>query len=82
MLASTSSGIGVFTWMTLIGCLVLGVTLSSVWIVVAGLLTTVLGNVWMWRRCELFPIEKQAAQAANRVSWVATLFAAVFVFFG
>ncbi|MBX9831458.1 MAG: hypothetical protein K2X78_00240 [Burkholderiaceae bacterium] len=82
VLASTSSGIGVFTWMTLIGCLVLGVTLSSVWIVVAGLLTTVLGNVWMWRRCELFPIEKQAAQAANRVSWVATLFAAVFVFFG
>ena len=82
VLASTSGGIGVFTWMTLIGCLVLGVVLSSAWIVVAGLLLMVVGNVWMWRRCELFPIEKQAAQAANRASWAATFFAAIFVFFG
>jgi hypothetical protein len=42
----------------------------------------VFGNVWMWRRCELFPIDKKAAQAANRASWAANLFAAVFVFFG
>ncbi|MDP3228855.1 MAG: hypothetical protein Q8N13_12865 [Acidovorax sp.] len=82
VLASTSGGIGVFTWMTLIGCLVLGVSLSSGLVVVSGLLLMVVGNVWMWRRCELFPIEKQAAQAANRASWVAHLFAAVFVFFG
>ena len=76
------SGIGVFTWMTLIGCLVLGVTLSSVWIVVAGLLTTVVGNVWMWRRCELFPVERKTAQTAQRVGWAATLLAVAMAFLG
>jgi len=35
VLASTSSGIGVFTWMTLIGGLVLGGVLGSVGIAVA-----------------------------------------------
>ena len=82
VLASTSSGIGVFTWMTLIGCLVLGVTLTSLWIVVAGLLTMVVGNVWMWRRCELFPIERKAAQTAQRVGWATTLLAVAMAFFG
>ena len=82
VLASTSSGIGVFTWMTLIGCLVLGVTLSSVWIVMAGLLLAVSSNVWMWRRCELFPIDRKTAQTAHRVGWATTLSAVVMAFFG
>ena len=66
----------------LIGCLVLGVTLSSVWIVVAGVLTTVLGNVWMWRRCELFPMERKTAQTAQRVGWATTLLAVAMAFLG
>ena len=66
----------------LIGCLVLCVTLSSVWIVVAGLLTTVVGNVWMWRRCELFPVERKTAQTAQRVGWAATLLAVAMAFLG
>lgn len=82
VLASTSSGIGVFTWMTLLVCLVLGVGLSSGWIVAAGLLLAVLGNVWMWRRCELFPIDRKTAQTAHRVGWAATLFAVAAAFFG
>jgi uncharacterized membrane protein len=82
VLASTSSGIGVFTWMTLIGSLVLGFSLSSGWIVVAGLLVMVVGNVWMWRRCELFPIDRKTAQTAHRVGWATTLFAVVAAFWG
>lgn len=82
VLASTSSAIGVFTWLTLIGCLVLSVTLASVGIVVAGLLAVGLCNVWMWRRCELFPIERKAAQNAQRVGWATALFSVVMVFFG
>lgn len=82
MLGSTSSGIGVFTWMTFIGCLVVGTTLSSVWGVMAGLLLAVLGNVWMWRRCELFPIDRKTAQMAHRVGWATTLSAVVMAIFG
>lgn len=82
MLASTSSAIGVFTWMTLIGGLVLGVVLPSVGVAVVGLLVVGFGNVWMWRRCELFPTERKAAQTANRVGWAAALFSVVMAFFG
>jgi len=82
VLASTSSAIGVFTWMTPVGGLVLGAALASVGVVVAGLLVAGLGNVWMWRRCELFPTERKAAQTAQRVGWVATLFAVAMAFFG
>ncbi|ART50663.1 hypothetical protein CBP34_01920 [Acidovorax carolinensis] len=82
VLASTSSAIGVFTWMTLIGGLVLGLVLSSVAVAVAGLLVAGLGNVWMWRRCELFPTERKAARTAQRVGWAAALFAVVMALFG
>jgi hypothetical protein len=82
VLASTSSAIGVFTWMTLIGSLVLGLVLSSVAVVVAGLLVAGFGNVWMWRRCELFPTVRKAARTAQRVGWVATLVSVVMALFG
>jgi len=82
VLASTSSGIGVFTWMTLLVGLVLGVSLSSWLIVAAGLLLAVFGNIWMWRRCELFPIDRKTAKTAHRVGWAATIFAVATAFFG
>jgi hypothetical protein len=82
VLASTSSAIGVFTWMTLIGGLVLGAALSSVGVAVAGLLVAGFGNVGMWRRCELFPTERKAAQTARRVGWAAALLSAVMALFG
>ncbi len=82
MLASTSSGIGVFTWLTLIGCLGLGVVLRSIGIAVAGVLVVGVGNIWKWRRCELFPTERKAAQMANRVGWAAAIFSVVITFLG
>ena len=81
VLASTSSGIGVFTWMALIGCLVLGWALQSFGVVVVGALVMCLGNVWMWRRCTLFPIERKSAQIAHRVGWIANFFAVALIFF-
>lgn len=82
VLASTSSGIGVFTWMTLIGGLVLGGVLASMGIAVAGVLVAGVGNVWMWRRCELFPTERKAAQIANRVGWAVSIVSVVMTFLG
>ncbi|OYX11546.1 MAG: hypothetical protein B7Z11_04195, partial [Acidovorax sp. 32-64-7] len=65
-----------------IGGLVLGAAFASVGIVVAGLLVAGLGNVWMWRRCELFPTERKTAQTARRVGWAAALVSAVMAFLG
>jgi hypothetical protein len=82
VLASASSAIGVFTWTALIGGLVLGVVLPGVGVAVAGLLVAGFGNAGMWRRCELFPIERKAAQTAHRVGWAAALFWVVIALFG
>lgn len=46
------------------------------------LLVAGLGNVWMWRRCELFPTERKTAQTARRVGWAAALVSAVMAFLG
>ena len=47
----------------------------------AGLLVVLGGNVWMWRRCELFPIDPKTAQTAARVGMGATLLSVVAAFF-
>jgi len=81
VLASTSNGIAAFTWLMLIGSLVLGVACQSVAMGAIGMLLMLAGNIVMWRRCELFPIDRKAAQSARRVGWLANgvaLMAALF----
>ncbi|RZJ58783.1 MAG: hypothetical protein EON49_13285 [Acidovorax sp.] len=75
VLASTSSAIAMFTWVTLIGGAGLAFGLGSVVMAVAAVLVACAGNVWMWRRCELIPIDRKSAQTANRVGWAATALA-------
>lgn len=75
VLASTSGAIAVFTWVTVFAGLGLAYVLRSVVLAVAALLLAGAGNVWMWRRCELIPIDRKTAQTAHRVGWVATVLA-------
>ncbi|KQO23945.1 hypothetical protein ASF16_24015 [Acidovorax sp. Leaf78] len=72
VLASTSGAIAMFTWVTLIGGLGLAFALGSVVLAVAAVLVACIGNVWMWHRCALIPIDRTTAQTANRVGWATT----------
>ena len=72
VLASTSSAICVFTGVTLFGGVGLAFLLGSVVPGLAALPVALGGNVWMWRRCELIPIDRRTAQTANRVGWATT----------
>lgn len=72
VLASTSSAISVFTGVTLFAGAGLAFVFGSVVLAVAAVLLACSGNVWMWRRCALIPIDRQSAQTANRVGWATT----------
>ena len=81
VLASTSSALAVFTWLGVLGSVVPGRAWDSIALSGAGLLVVLAGNVWMWRRCELFPIDPKTAQTAARVGVGATLLSVVAGFF-
>ena len=81
VLADTSSAIAVFTWLGVLGSVVPGLAWDSIALSGAGLLVVLGGNVWMWRRCELFPIDPKTAQTAARVGVGATLLSVVAAFF-
>ena len=73
VLASTSSGIGVFTGMTLIVGCTLAVVLASWPVAAAAVLVAMVGNLALWPRCELFPTDRKTAQAAKRAGWAVEL---------
>ena len=81
VLASTSSAIAVFTWLGVLGSVVLGLAWDSIALSGAGLLVVLGGNVWMWRRCELFSIDSRTAQTVVRVGVGASLLSVVAGFF-
>ncbi len=81
VLASTSSAINTFTCLTLLVSVVLGLAFGSLLGATACLIAMVVGNVWMWRRCELFPIDPKTAKTANRVGWAVTISSMVSVLF-
>lgn len=72
--ASSSSGIGVFTFVLLVGAGAAGLAMQSVWVGLAAASLALAYNLWAWRRVDLWPISKDAAGTANKVSWVVTLF--------
>lgn len=82
VLASTSGAIAMFMCLSLLGSVALAVVLESVVMAAPGLVLAGLGNVWMWRRCELFPIDRKAAQTAARAGWAATALATVLALLG
>ena len=79
VLASTSGAIAMFTWVALLvgAGLAFAADSSAVAVAatVAAVLVTLAGNVWMWRRCELVPIDRKSARTANRVGWATTALA-------
>ena len=82
VLARTSGGIGVFTWMTLIVGCTLAVVLASWPVAALAVLIAIGGNMALWPRCELFPTDRKTAQTANRVGWAAELAAWLTVLVG
>lgn len=72
-MASSSSGIGVFTFLLLVAAGAAGLAMQSVWMGCAAALLALAYNGWAWRRVELWPIPKEAAETAHKVSWVVSL---------
>ena len=58
-----------------------GLAWDSIALSGAGLLVVLAGNVWMWRRCELFSIDSRTAQTVARVGVGASLLSVVAAFF-
>lgn len=73
VVASSSSGIGVFTWVLLAAAGAAGLAMQSFWVGCAAALLALAYNGWAWRRVELWPISKEAADTANKASWIVGL---------
>jgi hypothetical protein len=50
-----------------------GLAMQSVWVGCAAAPLALAYNLWAWRRVDLWPIAKDAADTANKVSWVVGL---------
>ena len=73
VVASSSSGIGVFTLVLLVAAGAAGLARQSVWVGCAAALLALAYNWWAWRGVELWPISKDAADTANKASWIVGL---------
>lgn len=73
MVASSSSGIGVFTFVLLVAAGAAGLAMQSVWVGCAAALLALAYNRWAWRGVDLWPISKEAADTANKVNWIVGL---------
>lgn len=73
VVASSSSGIGVFTLLLLAAAGAAGLAMQSVWVGCAAAQLALAYNLWAWRRVDLWPISKEAADTANKVSWIVGL---------
>jgi hypothetical protein len=73
VVASSSSGIGVFTLVLLAAAGAAGLAMQSFWAGCAAASLAPAYNWWAWRRVELWPIPKDAADTANKVSWIVGL---------
>jgi hypothetical protein len=82
VLASTSSGIVVGTFLFLIGSMVAAAGAMSYPLAGSGVCLSVAFNVWAWRRAMLVPIPKENAVNARAVGWVLTGLYALVALFG
>ena len=82
VLASTSSGIVVGTFLVLIGSMVAAAGAMSYPLAVSGVCLSVAFNMWAWRRAVLVPIPKENVDNARAVGWVLTGVYALIAMFG
>jgi hypothetical protein len=73
VLASTSSGIGIGTFLLLVGSIVAAVGLASYIAAASGVCLAVAFNTWTWKRAVLVPIPKENVDKEKAAHWIACI---------